>query len=176
MMRMTKIIKRNRPAARLGFTLVEMMTTVVVMATVGLAIGVVIVDGQTSWNVAYERANSDAITQGYAARKKLDAAIRGASNQRFVMAKDGSWIEAYTYASSESTEVDRYWRFYVSDGYLIAEYGQVEPREILNVETVCENVSACTFRQNGKSIQMTLTLDDGVQTNTIVSSVYAHNQ
>lgn len=173
---MAEVIKRNGPDGGRGFTLVEMLTTVVVMVIVGLAIGVVIVDGQTSWNVMYERANSDAMTQGYAGRKKLDAAIRGASNQRFVIAKDGSWMEAYTYASSESTQVDRYWRFYVSGGSLIAEYGQVEPRETLNVETVCENVSACTFRQNGRAIQMALTLDDGVKTNTIVSSVYAHNQ
>ncbi|MHC4169769.1 MAG: PulJ/GspJ family protein [Planctomycetota bacterium] len=173
---MTKMVKRNGPAARFGFTVVELMITTAIMAIVGLAIGVVIVDGQTSWNVMYGRANSDVVTQGYAARKKLDAVIRGASRQRFVMAKNGSWIEAYTYESDKSTEVDRYWRFYVADGDLLAEYGQVEPRATLNVDTVCENVSACTFSQNGKAIQMTLTLDDGNQTNTIVSSVFAHNQ
>lgn len=172
---MTKTIKRNGPAARFGFTLVELMITTAIMAIVGLAIGVVIVDGQTGWNVMYDRANSDAMTQGYAARRKLDAVIRAASQQRFVIAKDGSWIEAYTYAGDASTEVDRYWRFYVVDGDLLAEFGQVEPRTTLSVDTVCENVSACAFKQNGKAIQMTLTLDDGTQTNTIVSSVYAHN-
>ena len=108
-------------------------------------------------------------------RKKLDAVFRGASRQRFVIAKNGSWIEAYTFESEKSTEVDRYWRFYVLDGDLLAEYGLVEPRTTLNVDTVCENVSACTFVQNGKAIQMTLTLDNGNQINTIVSSVFAHN-
>jgi len=175
-MRMTKMIRRNGPGASRGFTLLELMITTAIMAIVGLAIGVVIVDGQIGWNVMYDRANSDVVTQGYAARKKLDAVIRGASRQRFVMANNGSWIEAYTYASDASEEVDRYWRFYVADGDLLAEYGQVEPRATLNVETVCENVSACTFGQNGKAIQMTLTLDDSGQTNTIISSVYAHNQ
>jgi prepilin-type N-terminal cleavage/methylation domain-containing protein len=173
---MMNMVKRNRPAARFGFTVVELMMTMAIMAIVGLAIGVVIVDGQSSWNVMYDRANSDVVTQGYAARKKLDAVIRGASRQRFVIANNGSWIEAYTYESDKSTEVDRYWRFYVADGDLLAEYGQAEPRATLSVDTVCENVSACTFSQNGKAIQMTLTLDDGTQTNTIVSSVYAHNQ
>jgi len=173
---MAKAIKRNGPRTSCGFTIVEMMITVVVMAIVGLAIGVVIVDGQISWNVMYNRANSDVVTEGYVARRKLDAVIRSASSERFVIANDGSWIEAYTYANDASEEVDRYWRFYVTDGDLIAECGQVEPRATLSVETVCENVSACTFRQNGKSIQVTLTLDDGDQVNTIVSSVYAHNQ
>jgi len=154
---------------------VEMMVTMAIMAIVGLAIGVVIVDGQTSWNTMYGRANSDVMTQGYAARKKLDAVVRGASRQRFMIANNGSWIEAYTFESDASTEVDRYWRFYESDGDLLAEYGTVSPRATLSVDTVCENVSECTFSQNGKAIQMTLTLDDGNQTNTIVSSVFAHN-
>jgi prepilin-type N-terminal cleavage/methylation domain-containing protein len=175
-MRMMTMSKRNIARAQFGFTLVELTITMAIMAIVGLAIGVVIVDGQTGWNVMYERANSDVVAEGYAARRKLDAVIRGASRQRFVMANNGSWIEAYTYASDESTEVDCYWRLYVTGGDLIAEFGQVEPRAILNVETVCGNVSACTFSQNGKAIQMTLTLDDGTQTNTIVSSVFAHNQ
>ncbi|HEC03537.1 MAG TPA: prepilin-type N-terminal cleavage/methylation domain-containing protein [Phycisphaerales bacterium] len=175
-MRTKKMIKRNGPRESRGFTLLELMITTAIMAIVGLAIGVVIVDGQTGWNTMYDRANSDVVTQGYAARKKLDAVIRGASRQRFVIASDGSWIEAYTYASDASEEVDRYWRFYVTDGDLIAEHGQVSPRATLSVETVCGNVSDCTFGQNGKAIQMTLTLDDGGQTNTIVSCVYAHNQ
>jgi prepilin-type N-terminal cleavage/methylation domain-containing protein len=175
-MKITKMIRRNGPRESRGFSLVELMITMAIMAIVGLAIGVVIVDGQTGWNVMYDRANSDVVTQGYVARRKLDTVIRGASRQRFVMANNGSWIEAYTYASDASEEVDRYWRFYVADGDLLAEYGQVEPRTTLNVETVCENVSACAFSQNGKAIQMTLTLNDGDQTNTIVSSVYAHNQ
>lgn len=176
MMKMKSMIKQNKVVARLGFTLLELMITMTIMVIVGLAIGVVIVDGQTSWNVMYDRANSDVITQGYVARKKLDAVIRGASTQRFVIASDGSWIEAYTYASDASEEVDRYWRFYVSNGELLAEYGTVNPTETLSVETVCENVSACTFRESGKSIEVVLTLNDGDQTNTIVSSIYAHNQ
>ena len=170
------MMTRTRPRAARGFTLVELMITAVIMAIVGLAIGVVIVDGQTCWNVMYDRINSDVSTDGYVARKKFDIVMRRASKGQLVLAGDGSWVEVYSYASSASSVVDRYWRFYVTDGDLLAEYGQVDPRATLNVETVCENVSACTFSQNGKAIQMTLTLDDGSQTNTIVSSVYAHNQ
>ena len=167
---------RRPPRALRGFTIVELMITAVIMVIVGLAIGVVIADGQTGWNAMYDRINSDVSMDGYAARRKFDAVMRSASGARFLLAGDGSWIEVYSYASSASTEVDRYWRFYVADSDLIAESGQVNPRETLSVETVCRNVSACTFGQVGKAVQMTLTLDNGMQTNTIVSSAVAHNQ
>jgi Tfp pilus assembly protein PilW len=167
---------KKRPKAPRGFTLVELMITMVIMMVVGLAIGVVIVDGQTGWNTMYDRMNSDVVTDGYVARKKFDVVMRSASRGQFLVDANGSWIEVYSYASPSSTVIDRYSRFYVSDGDLNLEYGQVDPRVTLKVETVCGNVSACTFKQGGTSTQMTLTLDNGTQTNTIVSSAVTHNQ
>ncbi|MHC4205469.1 MAG: PilW family protein [Planctomycetota bacterium] len=162
--------------ARKGFTLVELMITTVIMLIVGLAIGVVIVDGQTGWNTMYNRMNSDVVTDGYVARKKFDNVMRSASRQQSLLAADGSWIEVYYYASPSSAVLDRYARFYMADGDLNLEYGQIDPRSTLRVETVCENVSACTFEQAGTSIQMILTLGNETQTNTIVSSAITHNQ
>ncbi len=171
----TKMTKK-RPRALRGFTLVELMITMVIMIVVGLAIGVVIVDGQTGWNTMYDRMNSDVVTDGYVARKKFDVVMRSASRGQSLVDSDGSWIEVYSYASPSSTVVDRYSRFYVSDGDLNLEYGQVEPRATLGVDTVCGNVTACTFQQVGTSTQMTLTLDNGTQTNTVVTSAVTHNQ
>jgi hypothetical protein len=102
--------------------------------------------------------------------------LRSASRGQTLLAADGSWIEVYYYANPYSTVVDRYARFYVADGDLNLEYGQIEPRSTLRVETVCENVSACTFEQAGASVQMILKLDDETQTNTIISSAITHNQ
>ncbi|MGB2865478.1 MAG: prepilin-type N-terminal cleavage/methylation domain-containing protein [Sedimentisphaerales bacterium] len=167
---------KNRLRAPRGFTLVELMITTVIMLIVGLAIGVVIVDGQTGWNTMYDRMNSDVVTDGYVTRKKFDTVMRSASRAQSLIAADGSWIEVYSYASPSSTVVDRYSRFYVSDGDLNLEYGQVDPRSTLSVDTVCGTVTACTFQQAGTSTQMTLTLDNGTQTNTIVSSAVTHNQ
>ena len=148
----------------------------VIMLVVGLAIGVVIVDGQTGWNTMYDRLYSDVVTDGYVARKKFDVVMRRASRGQSLVDSDGAWIEVYSYASPSSTVVDRYSRFYVSNGDLNLEYGQVDPRSTLSVDTVCGNVSACTFQQVGTSTQMTLTLDNGAQTNTVISSAVTHNQ
>jgi prepilin-type N-terminal cleavage/methylation domain-containing protein len=173
---MRMIMIRKRPKNVRGFTLVELMITMVIMLVVGLAIGVVIVDGQTGWNTMYDRLNSDVVTDGYVARKKFDVVMRSASRGQSLVDADGAWIEVYSYASPSSTVVDRYSRFYVSDGDLNLEYGQVDPRSTLSVDTVCGNVTSCTFKQAGTSTQMTLTLDNGTQTNTIVSSAITHNQ
>ena len=169
-------MNRKGPRARKGFTLVELMITTAIMLVVGLAIGVVVVDGQTGWNRMYDRMNSDVVTEGYVARKKFDNVMRSASREKTLLAADGSWVEIYYYASPFSTVVDRYARFYVSDGDLNLECGQIDPRSTLDVETVCENVTACTFKQAGTSIQMILKLDDESQTNTIVTSAVTHNQ
>ncbi len=166
----------KRPSAPRGFTLVELMITTVIMIVVGLAIGVVIVDGQTGWNTMYDRMNSDVVTEGYVARKKFDVVMRSASRGQSLVDIDGAWIEVYSYASPASASVDRYSRFYVSDGDLNLEYGQVDPRSTLGVDTVCGNVTACIFQQVGTSTQMTLTLDNGTHTNTVVTSAVTHNQ
>lgn len=146
------------------------------MVIVGLAIGVVIVDGQTGWNHMYDRINSDVVTDSYVARRKFDSVMRSASRGKFVLDGAGGWIEVYYYADYHSTVLDRYARFYVADGDLNLEYGQLEPRATLGVETICRNVSGCLFKQAGRSAQMILTLDNGTQTNTVVSSAVTHNQ
>ena len=169
-------MKGDRLKAPQGFTLVEVMLSTVIMMIVMLGIGAVIVDGQSSWNAMYGRLHSDVVTDGYVARKKFESVVREASDERFVLGSGGSWIEIYSYADDSSIVVDRYARLGVADGNLNYEYGQLNPREALRVETLCTNVSECTFELVGRSIQMILTLDNGTHTNTIVSSAVAQNQ
>ena len=168
------INKRLKSAG--GFTLIELIIGTVIMIFVILAIGMALVDGQRGWNYMYNRVYSDIVTDGYVARRKLDSVLRKASREKFLIDPAGSWVEVYYYASYHSTVVDRYARFYVADGDLNLEYGQLDPRATLGVETVCENVTSCTFRNVGQSTQMILTLDNGTQTNAVVSSAVTHNQ
>ncbi len=154
----------------------ELVITAAIMSIVAVAIGVVIVDGQSSWNVMYDRVNSDVITDGYVARAKFDAVMRKASRENIVLGDAGGSVEVYYYAGDSSTVPDRYARFYTADGDLNFECGQLDPRTTLNVETICGNVSACTFKQVGRSVQMILTLDNGTQKNTVVSSAVTQNQ
>ena len=170
---MTTIEKKY--TVRPGFTILEMVIAMVVTAIVISAIGVLTVDSQRSWQISYDRVYSDVSSDGYVAMKKFDATVRKASRGSILVDEAGNWLEVYYFADEDSTTVDRYALFYEEDGSLMVEYGQLSPRETLSVETLCENVSACTFQQAGVSIQMILSLDNGSQTNTVVSSAVAHN-
>jgi len=173
-LRSSELLSLRSTSSR-GFTLIELLMATAIMVIVVLAIGIALVDGQRGWNIQYERIYSDVVTDGYVARKKFDAVMRTASGEKFLLDDAGSWVEVYYYANGDSAVVDRYARFYVADGNLNVEYGQLDPTVTLSVETVCGNVSGCTFAQVGRSIQMILTLDNGTQTNTVISSAVTHN-
>ena len=66
----------GRHLARPGFTLVELMITMVIMVIVISAIGVVLFDSQRGWNFMYNRLYSDVVADSYVARKKFDAVMR----------------------------------------------------------------------------------------------------
>lgn len=169
------MVKKRHKSPR-GFTLVELMVALAVFIIVACAVGVLLVDGQRGWNVMYGRIYSDVVTDGYVARKRFDSLIRRASGDGIVLGEGGSWLEVNYYSDYSLTDADRYARFYAADGDLNLEIGQLEPRATLGIETVCRNVTACTFNLAGQSAQMILTLDNDKQANTIVSSAVPQNQ
>ena len=155
-----------------------LMLAIVLSSTVMFGMGVVVVDSQRGWHRMYDRIYSDVVTDSYVARKTFDRVIRKASGERFLLdVDDANWIEVYYYADSNSAAVDRYARFYhEGDGQLNIDYGELDPRGSLSIQTVCGNVSSCVFKGAGRSAQMILTLDNGSQTATVISSSVMHNQ
>jgi hypothetical protein len=158
-----------------GFTIVELMISMVVMIIAAFTIGAVIVDGQNGWSNMYSRINSDVVTDGYVVRKKFDAVMRKASSEKIFIEDNNTSVRVYYYSSNLATVVDRYARFYESDGDLNLEYGRLDPEVTLNVETICHNVSSCSFHQVGRSAQLILVLDNGKQKNTVITSAVTHN-
>lgn len=168
--------KNKRIANSKGFSLLELMMATALGCIVIVAIGVVLVDSQRGWNTMYTRTYSDVVTDAHVARRRFDSVVRNASSQGVLLDDYGNWVEVYYYSDPNSAIVDRYTRFISSNSQLTIEYGVVEPRQTLNSETLCENVSSCVFKLAGNSVQMVLTLDDGSQNATIVASAVTHNQ
>jgi hypothetical protein len=172
---MRETIMTKRLTSSRGFTLTELIAAMAIMIFVVLAIGMALVDGQRGWNNMFNSVNSDVVRDGFFARRKFDAVMRKASREKFLIDPAGSWVEVYYYASDASTALDRYARFYTARNKLSIEYGQLNPTSTLATETVCENVSGCTFGQLGRSIQMVLKLNNGTQTNTVITSAATNN-
>jgi len=158
-----------------GFTIVELMIATGLASTIIIAVGVLVVDSQRGWNTMYNRAYSDVVTDSHVARRMFDHVIRSASSQGILLDDDGGWVEVYYYADPNSPAVDRYARFYGLNSQLLIEYGALNPRQTLNTEIICEDVTSCAFMSAGNSVQMILRLDNGSQNKTVVASAVMHN-
>ena len=170
-------MRKRKLTVRTGLTIIELMLAMLLAVIIVTGLGLILADSQRGWNNMYNRIYSDIVTDSYVARKRFDSVIRGASWEKYFVAPDGTWIEVYYYADGSSATLDRYARFFLGNGgTLNIEYGQLDPQTTTSVETICGNVTSCVFKADGRSAQMILTLDDGSQASTVVSSSVMHNQ
>lgn len=173
-------MSKKKSIDRRAFTLIELMAATVIAIIVVSGIGFILADSQRGWNRMYDRIYSDVVTNSYVARKRFDGVVRQASGEKFFIDDYGSWVEVYYYADANSMSLDRYGRFfYQGDGSLYLENGTVSAgnmKATSSVETVCGNVTSCVFSASGRSVQMILTLDDGSQSASVVTSCVLHNE
>jgi prepilin-type N-terminal cleavage/methylation domain-containing protein len=170
--------KKNIKIGQGGFTLIELSVSAVIAAIVILGLAVVFISSQRAYEVTYDKVNADVITDGYCARALFDAVVRKSASASIAVGKDGLSAQLSYYRDNDSEQLDRYAKFYTADRQLKVEYGTIDEtgaKEAREVSTICSNVSGCLFRNLGTSVVMVLTLDDGTQSNTIVTSAYAHN-
>jgi hypothetical protein len=169
-------MRKNKTHNNKGFTIIEMVIAAVIAVIVVLSLAIVLTDSQRGWNAMYDRVYSDVVTGSHIAARTFDAIVRKSSKQYFKIDADGQWVEVSYYADPNSVLFDRYAKFSNTDANnLCVEYGKRNPNEVLGVETICGNVSYCSFKQTGRSLQMILTLDNGKEKLTTVTSAVMHN-
>ncbi len=168
-------MSKKTTANRKGFTIIELMVAAGLASTIIIGVGVVLVDSQRGWNAMYNRTYSDVVTDAHVARRMFDSVVRNASSQGILVDDNGSWVEVYTYSDPNSPVVDVYAKFKAKNRELTLEYGELDSGATLSIEPICGNVSNCVFKSSGRSVQMILTLDDGLQSVTVVTSAVMHN-
>ncbi|MCF7955366.1 MAG: prepilin-type N-terminal cleavage/methylation domain-containing protein [Phycisphaerae bacterium] len=157
-----------------AFTLIELMVTLLISAIIISAVGVMVSDSSGWFSDSYEKIYSQPAVESLLARKTFEAVIRQSSDIGLEISPDGSSAEIYYY-SSPANPLDSYARFYVTGTDLILEKGSISPSATTSTETVCRNVSQCTFKAAGSSVQMILILDDGKNKQGSVTSAILHN-
>ena len=162
-----------------GFTLVELMVTVLAAVIVIAGAGIILVDSQRGWNKMYNRVHGDVTTDAYVARRGFDTVVRKSTISRSLVDADGQFVEVYYYQDFNSVSPDRFSNFYRNGLLLLVDYGEYDwdskTTTPLSTVTLARNVKAVNFSIQGVSVQMLLTLDDEKESVTLVSSAVRHN-
>jgi len=166
----TGIVNRKNSA----FTLIELMVTLLISAIIVSAVGVMVADSSGWFSDSYSKINSQPAVESLIARKTFERIIRLSSSTGFWVSPDGSAVEI-NYHSSPTGPMDSYAQFYVNGTSLKLEKGSLIPKTALSSETVCSNVSNCTFKTAGSAVQMILVLDDGINKQGSLTSAILHN-
>ncbi len=158
-----------------GLTLIELMLAMVISTIVLAAVGAAMLGGVHGYNSAYRRASTGVLSDGYVAARGFKATLRKSAMSSVRITDQGGALTARYYAALDSENLDRYARFYVSGNELRVEFGIVRPAQIVSTQTLCTNVSACTFAKVGNMVQMVLKIDDGQEESTVLSSAIPQN-
>lgn len=172
-------MKRQTAKNKRGFTLTELMVVMAMAPVVILSMGIVLVDNQRGWNQMYNRMYNGVVADGYVARKTFDAVVRKSSISRERLGNDEVVLYYYNDPVS-STWLDRYARFYTNGTDLLVDYGNSNAKGNLQgrtqTTTLAHNVEAINFSVAGTCVQMTLRLNNGRETLTVMTSALRHNR
>lgn len=166
---------RQRRFSRKAFCITELMVGAVASVIVVLSVGFTLADSHRAWHRTYDSAHGDLVVDGFVARRAFDSVIRKASSTGYSISEDGDWVTIQYYSDPEATTPDRYASFKRAGSDLDVEVGTLDPPSALTVRTICGNVSECTFKLEGSSVQMILVLDNGKRSITLVACGYMHN-
>lgn len=182
-------MRRQTTTNKQGFTLVEMMVTIVIAAIVILGLANVMADAHRGYRQTYDRVYSDVVVDAYVARRAFDAVVRRSTIMRYDLDPSFQYVYVYYYSNIQNlsiTEPDSYAKFYISGTDLMVDYGDVSSAGTWNTfeiadlsasstKTLAGNVQEANFTVAGKYVQMALTLDNGRESMTVASSAVRHN-
>ena len=134
---MSEQIKHNAKA----FTMIELMTVIIISIIMLLGIGVYMVDIQRGWAKMLARVHSDVVSDAVIARKAFDGTARQ-SARFYALAPGGNGIEVNYYndpANSTALFPDRYATFYVLENQLLVEHGIRAPKTELRTDILANN-------------------------------------
>ena len=169
-----------------GFTLIELMVTMLIASVVMLGIAGIMADAHRGYNQMYTRIHGAIVTDAYAARLRFDKICRRARVGTAALNADATAVLVLYYSVPNDTndpyqEQDRYALFYQSGTNLMLDTGTYDPNTGVTVptgtETVAGNVTELQFSApiDGKSVQMVLTLSNADHSITVTCGSIMHN-
>lgn len=170
---------KKRTCNRDGFTLMELIVTILLSAVMVAAVGLVMVDSHRGWLDSYAKVHGGAADDAAMSGTAFDRIVRKASRSRYEQTAPDDVTVYYYVDWQTSTSLDGYGRFYRSSNApqeLYLETGRVDPRRIESTVCLARNVTDVEFRPFSGGLEMLLQLDDGREVTTLVSSAILHNE
>jgi prepilin-type N-terminal cleavage/methylation domain-containing protein len=170
---------------RRGFTLVELMVTMLAAVVVTLGVMNVLANNQKSYNQTYERVYGSVVQDAYAARRIFEQLARKSSIRKCLVGSSNEYAEVYYYSSNEEStapHLDRYARFYLSGTDLMLERGEIDPATFAHVngtattQKVASHVTTAYFEQTRPCLHMHIVLNDGKQDLPVTVTAMRHNE
>lgn len=172
----------NRATKKSGFTLIEMMVTILLASIVFLGVAVVLADGIRGYKRTFTRIHGDIVNDAYVARLKFDKICRKASAGSAVVNADTTAVQVLYYSTPNISgdadlDPDSYATFYLNGTDLMLDTGTIAAGTPTTTEIVAGNVTELQFSApfDGKSVQMVITLVDSDHAITVTCGSIMHN-
>ena len=171
----------NRKIKKSGFTLIEMMVTMLIAGIVMLGLANVIADAHRGYGKMYTRIHGNIVNDAYIARLRFDKICRKAVGGIAALGPDAESLTVVYYSVPNTTEdpdlpPDMYAEFYLSNTDLLLATGAIGPNTVPTTETVAGNVTELQFSvPDSRSVQMVMTLADPNHSITITCGSIRHN-
>lgn len=167
---------------RQGVTLIELTVTILIVALIITAIGVVMLDGHRGWLDAYRKIHGGAVNDAALAQTAFEKIVRKASRSKYLINASDDLTVYYYEEWKNSPQIDRYARFYrspINPAELYVEHGTIDatstPQKISAMQ-LCSTVVDAEFKPTSGGIEMQLILDDGRETTAVLAMAVLHNE
>lgn len=186
---------QKRKTKKSGFTLIELMVTILIASIVLLGLANVIADAHRGYGKMYTRVHGNIVNDAYVARLRFDKICRQARAGSAALNADATAVQVLYYSTPNvngsadgDDELNRYALFYQSGTDLMLETGTYDPNTGNTTptgtpETVAGNVMELQFSApDTRSVQMVMTLknqnpanDDDRHSITVTCGAIMHN-
>lgn len=164
---------------RAGFTLLELIVTLLISSIMVAAVGVVMVDSHRGWLDSYAKVFGGAADDAAMSGAAFERIVRKASASRYQLNAPDDLTVFYYRDWQSSDELDAYSRFYRSADdprQFLLENGTLNPMQEQSTIQLASHVTGLRFLPFDGGVQMILLLDDGRETTTQVSAAILHNE
>jgi len=171
----------KRKINRFGFTLVEMMMTVVIVSVVVLGLANVMAEAHRSYAKMYERVHGNVVSDAYFARLRFDKVCRMAARGDATLDTSTPSLKVLYYSVpnvswAADLEPNSFATFYLSGSDLMFDTGTIGAA-VTTTEIIASNVTELQFSVpvDGRNAQMIMTLADASNSITVTCSSVMHN-